>query len=93
MSPRTTSARTIKSSNGAVAPTARRTSSRWVRSVSRDWVVIRRNASKSSKIVASIGPNSRVELGESRGNWRRLRAKGVDGWVEPRNLFEVARAR
>jgi len=86
-------ARTAKVSNGAVAPTARRVSSRWVRSVSRDWVIIRRDASKSSKIIASIGPNSRVELGESRGTWRRLRTKGVAGWVEPRNLFEVARVR
>jgi SH3-like domain-containing protein len=56
-------------------------------------VIIRRDASKNSKIVASIGPNSRVELGESRGTWRRLKTKGVTGWVEPRNLFDVARAR
>ena len=80
-------------SDGAIGPATRRPSSRWVRSVSRDWVTIRRDASKSSKIVASIGPNSRVELGESRGTWRRLRTKGVTGWVEPRNLFDVARAR
>ncbi len=77
----------------SLSPSTRRTASRWVRSVSRDWVVIRRSANKSSKIVASIGPNSRVELGESRGTWRRLRTKGVAGWVEPRNLFDVARAR
>jgi hypothetical protein len=83
--------RTVKS-NGKVEPAARR-SSRWDRSVSRDWVIVRRGASKSSKIVASIGPNSRVELGESRGTWRRLKTKGVAGWVEPRNLFDVARAR
>ena len=83
----------IMKSNGTVVPAARRSSSPWVRSVSRDWVIIRRDASKRSKVVASIGPNSRVELGESRGTWRRLRAKGVAGWVEPRNLFEVARAR
>ncbi len=82
----------IVKSNGAVAAATRR-SSRWVRSVSRDWVIIRRGASKSSKIIASIGPNSRVELGESRGTWRRLRTKGVAGWVEPRNLFDAARAR
>ena len=80
-------------SNGNVSAATRRASSRWVRSVSRDWVIIRHGASKSSKIVASIGPNSRVELGESRGTWRRLRTKGVAGWVEPRNLFDVARAR
>ena len=83
----------VMKSNGTVAPTARRPASRWVHSVSRDWVIIRRDASKGSKIVASIGPNSRVELGESRGTWRRVRAKGVAGWVEPRNLFDVARAR
>jgi len=83
----------VMKSNGTVEPAARRTSSKWVRSVSRDWVVIRRGASKSSKIVASIGPNSRVELGESRGTWRRVKTKGVAGWVEPRNLFDVARAR
>ena len=84
----------VVQSGGNVSTTARHaSSSHWVRSVSRDWVIIRRGASKSSKIVASIGPNSRVELGESRGTWRRLKTKGVTGWVEPRNLFEVARAR
>ncbi|HEY6828293.1 MAG TPA: SH3 domain-containing protein, partial [Gemmatimonadaceae bacterium] len=76
-------------SNGNVARASHRAPSHWVRSVSRDWVIIRRDASKSSKVVASIGPNSRVELGESRGTWRRLRTKGVAGWVEPRNLFDV----
>ena len=82
----------VMKSNGNVGPTTRR-SSPWTRSVSRDWVIVRGGASKSSKIVASIGPNSRVDLGESRGTWRRLRTKGVAGWVEPRNLFDVARAR
>jgi hypothetical protein len=70
-----------------------RRSSRWVRSYSRHWVVIRADASSHSRIVASIGPNSRVELGESRGSWRRIRAKGISGWVEPRSSFEVVAAR
>jgi SH3-like domain-containing protein len=52
--------------------------------------VIRADASPHARIVASIGPNSRVELGESRGSWRRIRAKGLAGWVEPRSSFEVA---
>lgn len=90
--PQMAAPRTVQS-NGNVARASHRAPSRWVRSVSRDWVIIRRDASKSSKVVASIGPNSRVELGESRGTWRRLRTKGVAGWVEPRNLFDVARAR
>jgi len=74
-----------------IAP--KRGASRWVRSVSRHWVVVRSGASKESRIVASIGPNSRVELGEARGDWRRIRAKGINGWVEPRSSFEVASAR
>jgi len=64
--------------------------SRWVSSVSRRWVVIRADASKEARIIASIGPNSRVQLGESRGPWRRIRAKGLAGWVEHRAFF-VAR--
>lgn len=70
-----------------------RRASRWVRSYSRHWVVIRADPSSHSRIVASIGPNSRVELGESRGSWRRIRAKGIAGWVEPRSSFEVVAAR
>ena len=64
-------------------------SARWVRSVSRHWVVVRAAASNDSRIVASIGPNSRVELGESRGSWRRIRARRLAGWVEPRSSFDV----
>jgi len=75
--------------SNAAAPSHRRRSS-WIRSYSRHWVVIRSDASRQSRIVASIGPNSRVELGESRGTWRRIRAKGLSGWVEPRSSFEVA---
>ena len=71
----------------------KRPASRWVRSVSRHWVIVRSGASKQSRIIASIGPNSRVELGEARGAWRRIRAKGINGWVEPRSSFEVVASR
>lgn len=79
------------------APTSRASSAaakarrptRWVSSVSRDWVVVRADASKRSRLVASIGPNSRVQLGESRGDWRRIRAKGLSGWVEQRAEFRT----
>ena len=72
------------------ATKARRTS-RWVSSVARDWVIVRAGASKQSRIVASIGPNSRVQLGESQGTWRRIRAKGLVGWVESRTAFSSRR--
>jgi SH3-like domain-containing protein len=75
------------------AKTRARSVSRWVSLVARDWVVVRAGASKQSRIVASIGPNSHVQLGESRGTWRRIRAKGLSGWVEPRSSFVGARAR
>jgi ribosomal protein L40E len=84
----------VASSGGTQASHAtKRPASRWVRSVSRHWVIVRSGASKESRIVASIGPNSRVELGESRGDWRRIRTKGITGWVEPRSSFEVVATR
>jgi Bacterial SH3 domain len=64
-----------------------RTSSRWVASVAKGWVVVRAGPSKSARIIASVGPNSRVQLGESNGTWRRLRTSGIAGWVEPGSLF------
>jgi SH3-like domain-containing protein len=54
---------------------------------------VRSDADKNSRIVASIGPNSHVQLGETRGTWRRIRAKGFAGWVEPHSSFDVARSR
>lgn len=84
---------TVASAEKTVPKSAKRPASRWVRSVSRHWVIVRSGASKQSRIIASIGPNSRVELGEFRGDWRRIRAKGINGWVEPRSSFEVASVR
>lgn len=76
-----------------VAPASKRPATHWVRTVSRHWVVVRTGPSRASHVVASIGPNSRVELGEFRGSWRRVRAKGISGWVEPRTSFELVASR
>jgi hypothetical protein len=80
----------VGKSVAAASPSRR---SHWVRSVSRHWVIVHSGASRQSRVVASIGPNSRVELGESRGEWRRIRAKGLSGWVEPRSSFELIASR
>ena len=69
-----------------------RTRAKWVSTVSRNWVVVRADANRGARIVASIGPNSRVQLGEARGSWRRIRTKGIAGWVEHRAFFSGARA-
>ena len=85
----------VVASTKAAAPAASKTrrTTRWVSSISRDWVVVRADASKRSRLVASIGPNSRVQLGEARGNWRRIRAKGFAGWVEQGAAFRVVASR
>jgi hypothetical protein len=68
-------------------PTARSsTGSRWVTSVARNWAVVRSSPTRQSRIIAAIGPNTRVQLGETRGEWRRIKAKGLAGWVEHRRL-------
>ena len=62
----------------------------WVTSVARNWAIVRSNPTRQSRIIASIGPNTRVQLGETRGDWRRIRARGLSGWVEHRTLIATA---
>jgi hypothetical protein len=65
------------------APKAR-PASRWVSLVARSWIVVRADAHPTAHIVASIGPDSRVQLGESNGTWRRIRSRDIAGWVDVR---------
>ena len=86
----------VKTPAKAVAKAPARSTSRsrtrvvWVNTVSRNWVVVRAGASRTARVIASIGPNTRVQLGEARGGWRRIRAKGLSGWVEHRSFFTTA---
>ena len=84
-------ARTLAKAPARVAPAPKATiksksSSRWVVSVARNWAVVRSDPTRQSRILAAIGPNTRVQLGETRGAWRRIRTKGLAGWVEHRTL-------
>ena len=75
----------------APKPSARsRKAVRWTNSVARNWVIVRSDPTRRSRIIASIGPNTRVQLGEARGDWRRIKAKGLSGWVEHRLFFAGA---
>ena len=74
----------------AALPTKPRSSSPWVSMVAKQWVIVRADAQGSSHIVASVGPASRVQLGESRGTWRRIRARGIAGWVDVSRASFVA---
>jgi hypothetical protein len=66
----------------APASAKSRSSARWVNSVAKGWIVVRTDARKDARIVASIGPDTRVQLGELRGSWRRVRARGIAGWTD-----------
>ena len=91
--PRATSSRAAPPRAPAPAPkaTARaKTRGGWVTSVARNWAVVRSDPTRQSRIIASIGPNTRVQLGETRGAWRRIRTKGLAGWVEHRTLIASA---
>lgn len=68
----------------APAPVTPRAAPRWVTLLSRKWLVVRANARASAHIVASIGPDSRVQLGETAGQWRRIRSRDIAGWVDVR---------
>jgi len=61
-----------------------RAASRWVNLVAKNWIIVRTDASQDAHIVASVGPQSRVQLGEVRGSWRRLRSRDILGWVDLR---------
>ncbi|HEY7393296.1 MAG TPA: SH3 domain-containing protein [Gemmatimonadaceae bacterium] len=80
-------ARTTSPARKATPTAKTRSATRWVSSVAREWVIVRAGPSRSSRLVASIGPNSRVQLGEVRGSWRRIRMRGITGWVETSSEF------
>jgi hypothetical protein len=74
------------------SPSKSRASSRWVNLVAKNWIIVRTSASQDAHIVASVGPESRVQLGEVRGSWRRLRSRDIFGWVDlRRSTFAEAR--
>lgn len=64
---------------------------RWVRATARDWVRLRAAAHPSSRTVALIGPDTRVQLGDSRKGWVRVTSSGISGWAESKQLFAVRR--
>jgi hypothetical protein len=59
---------------------------RWVSATVRKWANVRADASAGSRVVAAIGPDTRVQLGETRDGWQRLRARDISGWVEQKGF-------
>ncbi len=66
----------------AVRRPAPRRSARWTSAVVVSWVTVRAAPSRNARLVGSVGPDSRVQLGEVRGDWRHIRMRGITGWVK-----------
>ena len=96
--PRTTTTRKAAPAPSRVTASAKpplarpRSSSRWVNSIARGWTVVRATANGRARIIGSVGPDTRVQLGETRGGFRRIRARGLAGWVDSRAYFVAAPA-
>jgi hypothetical protein len=54
----------------------------WSNAVARSWATVRAAPSRSSRLLGSVGPDTHVQIGEVRGHWRRIRLRGMTGWVE-----------
>lgn len=84
--PSTTTSTTSEQTRKAEKP--RPTSPELVSAKATTWVNVRAEASSKSAIVGIVLPDSIVELGESRGRWRRLSTRTFSGWASAR-LFVV----
>ena len=57
---------------------------RWTRAVALSWATVRAGPHASTRLVGSVGPDTRLELGEAREGWRRVRLRGMSGWINER---------
>ena len=63
---------------------------RWVAATVRGWVTVRSKADKSGRAIASLGPDTRVQLGDWRGTWVHVRSRGISGWVDGSHPLSIA---
>ncbi|MEP7344456.1 MAG: SH3 domain-containing protein [Gemmatimonadaceae bacterium] len=61
---------------------------RWVTATAITWANVRSDPIRQAGIVAVISPDTRVRLGDARDGWHRVKAGGIEGWVD-RRLFAV----
>jgi hypothetical protein len=64
-----------------------RTAVRWVGATVRGWVRIRASATRQSRTIVVLGPDTRLQVGELRGTWQRVRSGRVNGWAERADLL------
>ncbi|MBC7896568.1 MAG: SH3 domain-containing protein [Cytophagaceae bacterium] len=59
---------------------------RWRNVVARNWVTVRAAPQHGSRLLGSFGPDTRIQLGESRAGWVRIRSRGLSGWAHQARL-------
>jgi hypothetical protein len=80
---------TPKRADKPIAVAARPARIRWVPTTVRGWITVRASADKRSRALASLGPDTRVQLGEWRGAWVRIRSRGITGWVDGSHPWNI----
>lgn len=66
---------------------------RWGRARALTYINVRSDADRTAPIVGVINPQVQVEVGARFRGWRQVRAPGIAGWVDPRNLAIDSSAR
>lgn len=61
---------------------------RWITATAITWANVRSAPSREAGIVAVISPDMRVRLGDVQDGWHRVKAGGIEGWVD-RRFFSV----
>lgn len=54
---------------------------RWRTVVAAEWLTIRAAPTPRARLLGSIGPDTRVQVGELRDGWIRVRTRGLAGWA------------
>jgi ribosomal protein L40E len=58
-----------------------------------NYVNVRRDADRTSAIIGTLAPGTRVETGARFRGWRQIRAGNLVGWIDPRHLQRSDTAR
>lgn len=58
----------------------------WTTAVATTYINVRSAADRKAPVVGVLQPNTRVDVGAIARGWRQVRAPGISGWVDPRNL-------
>lgn len=54
---------------------------RWRTVVAAEWLTVRAAPQRRARLLGSIGPDTRVQVGELRDGWIRVRTRGLSGWA------------